>query len=827
MKAQADPVHHKALFPGSLLLIISFLLAGMLTTRPLMAQQSSGNGGIIAGNILEESTGKALAAATVELVCLTEPNKAARSVLTNATGEFVFSNLGTGVYRLRISSMGFNALSIDSIRLRPDRNDFSLNDLKLSPKTAEMQAAIVYAEKPLIQSKAGNLTFNAAESPLSAGASANELLKNVPLVSTDADGNLTVRGKQPKVLIDEKPVNLNARQLQDLLDALPGNMIEKIEVMTNPPPQYANEEGGVINITTRKGKIGIGGRLSLYGGTRGEAGAGFNGNYRDKKWAINLSGGEGYNLYKGDGYSKRENIYADSTNFLNTANSYRNRNTRPNGRLSVDYDLDKNNSFNAVLQFNRNDFRNRSLTEYTNIDHTGSIYQLSDRDKISTGSNANPNASLTYRHRGDQPGEDLQIIGSYDYSDNRVRRDFNQAYFYPDHTPTGTDSIQQQENDSRIKGYNVRVDYNRPLIGQKTFLYLGSFYNYSGNLIDVTTKFLHRPDSSWVLSDPLSSYLRFTQTVTDLKGSLRQVIGKGFTVTAGTALERTGVAFDLFSLKKDTANHYWDWLPFANFNKTWESQWSVTLVYRRTIRRPGINELNPSIDYSDPYNIRFGNPALQASLSDNFEFYVGKNSSKFYLNYSVSYNKVQDIFSQIQTLLPDGVTQTTWQNISDRTEYSTSTWTGYSFSRAFRVNAGASYTFNQYSQFDHVTNNYHDGGSIYSNFNCTYTPTRLWNITGSFLLNRYANPQGNSSGYVSMNMGIQRKFFDRKFIVTLNITDPFIQQHSLSTTYGNGFNQESYNSTQTRNFRLTLSYDLNHVIDAGRNKLLRTGRHSS
>ena len=158
-----------------------------------------------------------------------------------------------------------------------------------------MQAAVVYAEKPLVQSKNGNITFNAAESPLSAGSSANELLKNVPLVSTDADGNLTVRGKQPKVLIDEKPVNLNARQLQDFLDALPGNMIERIEVMTNPPPQYANEEGGVINIVTRKGKIGIGGRFSVYGGTRGEAGAGFNGNYRDKRLAINLSGGAGYN----------------------------------------------------------------------------------------------------------------------------------------------------------------------------------------------------------------------------------------------------------------------------------------------------------------------------------------------------------------------------------------------------------------------------------------------------------------------------------------------------------------------------------------------------
>jgi len=792
----------------------------------LSAQRGSGSGGIITGNVLEEANGKAVVSATVELICPAEPSKG-RSTTTNGSGEFSFSNLDMGVYQLRVSMIGFNTLSIDSIRLRPERSDFSLNDLKLSPKTTEMQAAVVYAEKPLVQSKNGNITFNAAESPLSAGSSASELLKNVPLISTDADGNITVRGKQPRILIDEKPVNLNASQLQDFLDALPGNMIERIEVMTNPPPQYANEEGGVINIVTRKGKIGIGGRLSVYGGTRGETGANFNGNYRDKKLAINISGGEGYNLYKGDGWSKRENIYPDSTNFLNTTSNYTYKNTRPNARLSIDYDLDKNNFLNVVAQVNRNDFHNLNFTEYTNINHADSVYQISDRNKLSGGTNVNPNFSVTYRHKGSQPGEDFQVIGSYDYSSNLVHRDFNQPYFFPDRAPTGVDSIQQQDNNSWIKGYNIRADYNKPLIGQKTFLYLGSFYNYSNNLVDVTTQFLNKSDSSWLTSDQLSNHLRFVQTITDFKASLRQNFGKGLSFTAGTALERTGVAFNLYSLKQDTSNHYWDWLPFANFSKTWESQWSVTLVYRRTIRRPGLGELNPSVDYSDPYNIRFGNPALQASMSHNFDFYLGKNNNKYYLNYGISFNKVQDIFSQIQTLLPNGVTQTTYQNISDRSEYATSTWAGYTFSRQLRVNLGASYTYNQYSQYDRVTNNYRDGGSLYSNFNLTYTPTRLWNITGSFLFNRWANPQGTSSSYVNMNMGVQRKFFDRRLIVTLNISDPFIQQHNLSRTYGTNFYQESYGTTQTRNFRLTVSYDLHHVIDAGRNQLKRASHQSS
>jgi len=811
----------------ALITFILTTLAGINYSLPLYAWQGrTTNSGVITGNVLEENSGKPVPDATVVLLCLTDPSKG-QSSITRANGDFAFSNMDYGLYQLKISGVSYNTLTIDSIRLRPDRYDFNLNDLKLVPKNAEMQAVVVYAEKPLVQSKAGNITFNAAESALSGSSSANELLKNVPLVTTDANGNILVRGKQPKVLIDDKPVNLNAQQLQDFLDALPGNLIEKIEVMTNPPPQYANEEGGVINIITRKGKIGIGGRLSIYSGTRGETGANASFNYRDKRLAINFSAGEGYNYYTGDGYSKRENIFMDSTDFLNTAYTYTNRNTRPNGRLSVDYDLDKRDFLNGTIQYNQNDFRNRSLTEYTKLDSHGLISQLSDRTKFNSGINQNPAGSITYKHKGTLPGEELQVIGSYSYSNSTNGRNFYQQFLHPDRTPTGVDSTQQQDNDNISKGYEIRADYSKPLFGQKTFLYLGSFFNYSDNLVDLTTRFLRKPDSVFVISDPLSSHLRFRQSISDFRGSVRQTIAEGLNITGGTAVERTGVLFDLYSVNKNTSNAYWDWLPFGNINKTWQNQWSVTLVYRRTIRRPGIGELNPSVDYSDPYNIRFGNPALQASLAHNCDFYVGKTNSKYYLNYGISYNKVQEIFSQIQTLLPSGITQTTYQNISDRSEYATSTWSGCSLSRALRLNLGASYVYNVYSTFDRTTNNYRNGGSLFTNFNVNYTPTRVWNLTGSLQVNRNANPQGTVSSYVNMNMGVQRKFFDRRFIVTLNITDPFVQQHNTSYTYGKDFNLESYSSSQSRNFRLTLSYDLNRVIDAGRNRLLKAGNHGS
>src|SRR4030095_4194213 len=189
-----------------------------------------------------------------------------------------------------------------------------------------------------------------------------------------------------------------------------GSSIEKIEVMTNPPPQYAMDQGGVINIVTRKGRVGIAGRVSISGGTRGEAMINGNFSYRKKGLAVTFNAGGGYNQFEGNSYSKRENIYPDSTNHFQTTSAYKNKSVRPNGRLNIDYEIDKRNSMNMVLQFNQNIFRNRSLTEYTNINQYDEIYKLSDRSVRSEGQNANPNLSLTFTHKGKQPGESVQLI---------------------------------------------------------------------------------------------------------------------------------------------------------------------------------------------------------------------------------------------------------------------------------------------------------------------------------------------------------------------------------------------------------------------------------
>jgi hypothetical protein len=785
--------------------ILLVLLIGLVA---LQAGAQTNPVGILIGNVLDDKS-KALASATVELSSL-QHSDVNRAVVTDKDGAFRISNIPFGLYNLKISFVGFNTLTIDSINFRVERYDFNLNDLILQPRSNDstmMEQVIIYAEKPLIQSKDGNITFNAGESALSAGSNASELLTNVPLITKDPDGKLLVRGKEPKILIDDKPVELNLQQLQDLLESMPGSSIEKIEVMTNPPPQYANEQGGVINIVTRKGSVGKSGRLSVYTGTRGEKGTNGSFNYRKQGLSININAGLVGNVYEGSGYSRRQNIYTDSVNYFNTDNSFSNKNLRPNFRSNINYDINKFHSLNLVLQYNQNNYNNQSTTEITNLNRNQEIYRLSDRTLDNSGENYNPNLNLAYTLKTKRPGETLKMYNDLNFSTGNMERNFYQQYFQPDHSPTGKDSTQIQQTDNKTSSYNGRLNYDVPLSNHKTFFSAGSNFSISSSRINSNASYLRSSDLNWEPLSALINQFRFQQQINTFRGAIKQVLDENTSTSAGVSMERTRFNFALYKTGKDASNIYWSLLPFMTFNKTWNRQTNLSLSYRKTIRRPGPTELNPTVDSADAYTIRVGNTDLRPSLSHNFDLVLGRTKNSFYANMGLGYNIVDDVFAQIRTSLSDTTTQITWQNISGRKEYEISTWSGLTLSKHTRVNLSATYNYITYSNFDKEVRKYRNGGSFTSNLNANYVWKELYTATGNFTYNRFANPQGTVKSSLSMNVGLQAKMLNKKMIVTLNVIDPFIQQQSRVFTYGSNFNLENYNSTRTKNYRLTLGYN--------------------
>ena len=785
------------------------------------AQNTNSDQGLVIGSILDADNSKAISGANVSLVLLSD-TAVRHNQLSLKDGDFLFDKLIYGYYRLRVNATGYTPMVMDSIYIRAERFDFDLNDIKLNKNPALLNEVIVYAEKPLIENKDGKIIFNTGESALSSGATATELLKQTPLVNVDNDGKILLRGKEVKILIDDKPVELDSKQLQELMESMPGSLIEKIEVMTTPPPQYANERGGVINIVTKKGKVGFNAKININYGTRGEAGITGNLTYRKNKMVINFSAGYGYTVFNGDSYSNRQNFYADSTTYFNTLGENHNISHRPNLRLSVDYDLNKRQSFNLTTQYNGSNSVNENSTEYSNLNRFYQVYKLSNRITGTNNTSTSPGFNITYTIKGKNPKAMLRFISGINFNTYDNGRNFFQEYLNPDNSSTGADSTQEQNTSSKNNTISLRINYDKPVKGNKLSFNFGVTCNRYNNHNVLKTAFMKKPENIFVQNDLLSNDFLFHQSMYGLRVAARYDFAPEFFISAGLQPEYTETNFDIKNNSNRYVNNYWSFLPFITTMKKWKNNVNINFAYKRTVQRPRLNELNPSLDYADPYNTRSGNPYLQPYYADNFDFSFGKWNKRYNMNASVGYNALQDIYSSIRTLQPDGSTFTTWQNISGRREYEASLWGGYTLTKKAKANLSFGYTYNVYSAFDRTVRYFRNGGSFYSTLNGSYQFSDLMNANASFTYNRFANPQGRVRSTLSMNLGVQRKFFQKRIIVTLNFIDPFRQQRNTNSTYGSNFSLESFSTTNTRNYRVVVSYVFKKKVNqSGREALLK------
>lgn len=778
-----------------------WLLIGLFGLSTAVWGQESG--GRIEG-LLQDSMHQPIGGATIRLIGLKD-STTLRATQSKPNGEFNLEGIVDGNYRLWISVVGFRPYRIDSVQIGLERRSYSLGVIILSPSSStQLDPVVIVADRSLMQSKDGNLTFLAGDSPLAAGSNASDLLTQVPLVNKDADGKLTVRGKEPKILIDDKPVELNMQQLQDLLESMPGSSIEKIEVMTNPPPQYA-QESGVINIVTRKGRVGKSGRLAMAAGTRQEWSVSGQFTYRKNQLSIQFNAGYNRNRFAGDGYSYRQNIYTDSTNQFNTQSEYVNLTDRPSLRAQLDYDWKKKNTINLVLQYNGNEFDNRNTTFFSNINKEGDRWRYSQRDIGSVGQNKNLSTTFTYTWRG-KPGETLRSITQVNFSDNINLREFDQSFLFDDGSPTGQDSIQFQDNLTNVIGWNTRLNYDRMLVAKKTFLSTGFFQNHSLNEVNVKASYLKTPENLLVPMPLLEQSFDFSQSIQQYRASIKHLFTERFSLLVGTTYEQTQIRFELWKEGTRVQNRYGNWLPYATLNRSWKEKYNLTLSYKQTIRRPGLGELNPTVDFSDPYNTRFGNPDLAASTAHNFDLIGGWNKAGKYFNLGLGYNIVEDVFSQVRTLAAEGKTQLTWENISDRKEWEISTWNGFTIRKKLKINTSASYTYNLYGSYDRVVRRFQNGGSFTSTVGANYIPNDRQSFTGQFNLNRFATPQGFARWNASLNFGIQRKFLAKRLTITLNAIDPIRDQQRFTYTYAPNFSLENFSRTRTRNYRITMAW---------------------
>lgn len=768
--------------------------------------------GSILGNVVDAKSNKPISGVSVVVRNRYQPMgaHAINTLISDKNGAFDFMLLDTGLFVLQFSNTGYAPLIMDSITVSPEKIDINLGDIKLNESTSTLTEVIVYAAKPLFENKDGKLIVNVAESPLNNGASAAEMLRNLPLMNVNPDGSLLMQGRVPLILMDEKPVNVSGQQLAELLESLPANVVERVELMSNPPPEYATYPGGVINIVTKKGRIGLYERLSLTYGTKGEKAVSTNFNYRSSK--LNFLANLGFSNGEVRGLStyQRENFYKDSVNYFYTHTNFTNRNTTPSLRLQADYDFNKKANATFIYQGNLNKYQNKSFIVSTNLDSTLRVYKANTRSNQYEGDGYSQSISGAYQWKGKNPVEKLQVNTGLSFSKNDNNRDYYQQFLQANFTPTGLDSTQLQLTDNYIHSFYFNSNYNKPINDSGTIYYsIGAYYSNNTNHTILSTRYLSKLNNNYINNDLLSNNFFFNQSIVQLRASLIVGLPKKWRIITGIQAENTGANFQfILGNSADANTTYLNFLPNITFRKEFNKDFSIAWVFRETIKRPGILELNPNIDYSDPYNIRFGNPLIQPTLNDNYDFNFTYVKPKFNINGNLGYNHVKNVFSAVRTLIQNGKTQTTYQNIANQAEYSGSIWTGINVTKLFKVNVSGGFIYYKYNEREKQLLKYIDGTTEYVTLNYTYAINPITMLEASNKYGTYINPQGKNRSNVNMSISLMHKFYHKKIIASIAAIDPFGLQKFDGYTTGTNFTITNHNETNTQNFRLSISYQL-------------------
>jgi outer membrane receptor protein involved in Fe transport len=400
------------------------------------------------------------------------------------------------------------------------------------------------------------------------------------------------------------------------------------------------------------------------------------------------------------------------------------------------------------------------------------------------------------------------------FSKNDNNRDFYQQFLQSNFMPTGLDSTQVQLTDNFVRSFYLNGNYNKPLNDSGTiYVSTGGSYSNNTNHNILSTSFLSKYNNSYVNNDLLSNNFYFHQTILQLRASLIIGLPKKWRIIAGVQAEHTQSDFEFIKGNSADANNaYFNFLPNITLRKEFNKEFNISWVYRETIRRPGITELNPNIDYSDPYNIRFGNPLIKPTLNDNYDFNITYVKPTFNLNGNIGYNHIKQVFNAVRTLIESGKTQTTYQNISNQDEYAASIWTGINITPKFKINLSGGVIYYKYNSLEKTLFKYIDGATEYGTLNYSYALNNLTTIEASNKYGSYINPQGKSHSNINMSISAMHKFFNKKLIASFAMIDPFGLQKYDGYTVGTNFNIISHSESNTQNFRLSLSYQFNKTI---------------
>jgi len=795
----------------------------------------------VSGAIIERSTGEPLEFATVTFFA-SGTEEIVTGGITDLDGKFTI-RVPAGTYDIRFEYISYKTVTLNS---RTIDSNTQLDPIVLEVDSESLDEVVVRAETTQVQVRLDKKIYNVGKDLTVAGGTVGDALNNVPSVSADVDGTISLRGNENvRVLINGKPSSLAGYGDSDVLQQLPAEAIESIEVISSPSARYdAEGTAGIINIILKRDRIlGFNGSVQASVGTPANHSLVSNLNLRTKKF--NIYNTTTLNLRQPPGNAFFDNTYTSGAFDRITESRIYERDFRDIGtNLGAQYFITDYESISAsifVRPGRRDDFNTNETLRYSD----NSFDSRTLREEFDRRDDFRSQASLNYEKMFDPNNRDhkLTVDGQLSWGNSEQVVDISENQFFNNDTESFLLAQDLIFEDQKRMGYLLQADYVHPL-GENGQFEAG----FRGDYNDNETRFeLNTLNSEAELAmDELSNTFNYNENVTAAYVQYGNKIGDKFSYLLGLRYEYTQLKgetspfiegsealeqyFPDGDIELDFDNRFSNFFPTVNVIYELKENENITLGYNRRINRPRSWFINPFPSRSSRTTIFQGNPSLMPAFSDAFDIGYLKRWDKFTLTSSIYYQRETNSFERIQEdigiVTEDGINIIINRPINLSTNERIGAEAGMLYNPSRKLRFNGSFNFFQFNSSGEYRGRDFGAKNVSWFARLSSNVILPWDLnwqTNAFYRGPTENAQTKTEGIFAMDMAMSKEVIKDKATITLNVRDLFNTRRRISMTDTDLFT--SYSEFQWRERQITLTFIYRFNPQKNGNDRSRRGRN--
>jgi outer membrane receptor protein involved in Fe transport len=649
--------------------ITFFCLSGWLFS------QKATDEGILLGKVVDDVSSNPIEYASVR-VLKAKDSSVLVGAYSDASGKFQFENLPYCKYLLKISRTGFQTLYTPILSLSSTSKLYNCAVLRLKIDAKSLNQINLSTNMDVLKAGIDKKIYNVAEDLSVKGGTANDILTRLPSVELDQEGKISLRGEGTvTILIDGRPSSISGGNGKTLLDALPAGSIERVEIVTNPSAKYDPDgNSGIINIVLKKNKLkGFNGAISSNLGSGNIR----NGNIAEsnlslsyRNGAVNVYGIYSYRYLDGfrNNYSNINQLNADGSRFI-----------LDQDRMGSD--LNAGHTFRTGADFNLKDRQTLGFSATGSIgvrDRTGDLWNsvydtlnnrtdLWQRTSFDPSQQQNIDVNTNYRYDFKNDKGNFVFDATQSFGKEGIQGYYQENYFEPDSIPSlGKNSLKQQL-DNKEKNNITTFQADLTLLFPKLSARMETGVKAILRDQEVNT---NSETFDYLLNayaqDTLANFLyQYKERVFSAYGVFGQQLGK-FKYQGGLRFEQANQLPNLVSQGINVNNPpYFNVFPSVHLRYEIVPKSELSLSYSKRITRPSSADMNPFTNYSDPFNLRVGNPYLQPEYTDSYDMNYTHERKIYNISSSLYYRNSKGVISRVKEYYENNTSAVTFMNIAE------------------------------------------------------------------------------------------------------------------------------------------------------------------